>query len=451
LLDGSNSPLTGPVELPGGVGSSLTADGSLWIVGATTVGGITYNSVFATSGAVTGGADSGLMLISDSTGIPDSFMTMRFYRNVVDAIGDAWNLYLGGEAGNISIKNSVAATVPIDVQLHASQSAAGFRVKSSAGTRLFSVNSNGYLELAVGGAVNEFSIDGTMAGNSDLAIPTEKAVVTYVGTNLAMAVILAPGTGARNTIVPTADHIGLIVQAANVTTPAANLQEWRTKDGATLAKVSAAGKLTSVDADIGFTDPNSHFQATNANLKDLIEEVGFVVAEETRGWLKPGEVFCPAAWNSAGSAWYAGGSTYGRQCPGASDTTFHHKSYPIPKHYSADGGGNDLLIDIFWMGAAAPASDKIVRIKMSIDDGWSPGEKPNYTNSDFSLSVPSTLDTTLIYKTTLTITSPTIDTAKDNVAIWGRRMGSTDAADTYDATDWWVVGFQIRSPSVKST
>jgi cytoskeletal protein CcmA (bactofilin family) len=48
------------------------------------------------------------------------------------------------------------------------------------------------LTLTAGAAVNEFSIDGTLAGNSDSAVPTEKAVKTYVdaqvtASNLAFA------------------------------------------------------------------------------------------------------------------------------------------------------------------------------------------------------------------------------------------------------------------------
>jgi hypothetical protein len=39
---------------------------------------------------------------------------------------------------------------------------------------------NGSLSLNLGTYVNEFSTDGTMAGNSDLAVPTEKSVRTYV-------------------------------------------------------------------------------------------------------------------------------------------------------------------------------------------------------------------------------------------------------------------------------
>ena len=36
------------------------------------------------------------------------------------------------------------------------------------------------LQLPSGAVINEFSIDGTLAGNSDSAVPSEKAVKTYV-------------------------------------------------------------------------------------------------------------------------------------------------------------------------------------------------------------------------------------------------------------------------------
>lgn len=42
---------------------------------------------------------------------------------------------------------------------------------------------NGNARLQNGAAVNEFSTDGTLADNSDLALPTEKAVKTYVDSN----------------------------------------------------------------------------------------------------------------------------------------------------------------------------------------------------------------------------------------------------------------------------
>jgi hypothetical protein len=55
--------------------------------------------------------------------------------------------------------------------------------KSSAniyGPHLSIERNNGLLTLSSGTGVNEFSIDGTLAGNSDNALPTEQAVKTYV-------------------------------------------------------------------------------------------------------------------------------------------------------------------------------------------------------------------------------------------------------------------------------
>ena len=54
------------------------------------------------------------------------------------------------------------------------------------------------MKMANGVAVNEFSIDGTMGGNSDLAVPTEKAVKTYADTRLSFtstAILFSTPTG----------------------------------------------------------------------------------------------------------------------------------------------------------------------------------------------------------------------------------------------------------------
>ena len=50
------------------------------------------------------------------------------------------------------------------------------------------------LGFAQGATVSEFSIDGTLAGNSDLAVPTEKAVKTYVDTEIGALDLSASGT-----------------------------------------------------------------------------------------------------------------------------------------------------------------------------------------------------------------------------------------------------------------
>lgn len=63
---------------------------------------------------------------------------------------------------------SPGTSLPLDIQVDASS--------------ILSINSIGNLTLLNGTGINEFSIDGTLVGNSDDAVPTEKAVKTYVDT-----------------------------------------------------------------------------------------------------------------------------------------------------------------------------------------------------------------------------------------------------------------------------
>ena len=58
----------------------------------------------------------------------------------------------------------------------------GFTVSSSSGgaSHSFNVRDDGLVFLLSGTGINEFSTDGTLAGDSDDAVPTEKAVKTYV-------------------------------------------------------------------------------------------------------------------------------------------------------------------------------------------------------------------------------------------------------------------------------
>jgi hypothetical protein len=57
------------------------------------------------------------------------------------------------------------------------------------GTKLFSIMDNGSIYLGVAGnQINEFSTDGTLSGNSNLALPTEQAVKTYVDGRFAVGI-----------------------------------------------------------------------------------------------------------------------------------------------------------------------------------------------------------------------------------------------------------------------
>lgn len=70
---------------------------------------------------------------------------------------------------------------------------------------------------ATGARVNEFSTDGTLAGNSDTAVPTEKAVKTYVDTTQAYEeyVLNPSGTQAGRVYTSLTDCIAAINAAGN--------------------------------------------------------------------------------------------------------------------------------------------------------------------------------------------------------------------------------------------
>lgn len=85
-----------------------------------------------------------------------------------------------GSGGGTSLSDSDADT-KIQVEESADEDVIRFDV---AGTQEAQMDANG-LTLKSGASVNEFSTDGTMAGDSDDAVPTEKAVKTFLSNNYA--------------------------------------------------------------------------------------------------------------------------------------------------------------------------------------------------------------------------------------------------------------------------
>lgn len=59
---------------------------------------------------------------------------------------------------------------------------------------------NGDLVLDLGATIDEFSTDGTLAGNSDIACPTEQAVKTYVDNHIAFGEIYAHDNAATTSV-----------------------------------------------------------------------------------------------------------------------------------------------------------------------------------------------------------------------------------------------------------
>ena len=94
-----------------------------------------------------------------------------------DAVAQAINIGTGAAARTITIGNVTGATA-----INANLGSAGMTWADSGGT-LMTLDGTG-LTAESGTNVNEFSIDGTLAGNSDDALPTEKAVKTYVDAQI---------------------------------------------------------------------------------------------------------------------------------------------------------------------------------------------------------------------------------------------------------------------------
>jgi hypothetical protein len=99
--------------------------------------------------------------------------------------------------------------------------------------------------LSTGTTVNEFSIDGTLAGNSDDAVPTEKAVKTYVdGATRYMSFNLAD----PNSLQASQDEWGIFDVPANMTIT-------NIKISLNGAANELTGDLVYVDALIGLANP----------------------------------------------------------------------------------------------------------------------------------------------------------------------------------------------------
>ena len=141
---------------------------------------------------------SGAFVIEGSLNITSKNMSMYGHAivnlkdpiNAQDAATKAYvDSQVGGATTSYGWTNSsgyIGLTTRTDTvnmtYLYVNNSAGKVSIATDDTTATLTVNGN--LTLQTGATVNEFSIDGNLAGNSDLAVPTEQAVKTYVDNQL---------------------------------------------------------------------------------------------------------------------------------------------------------------------------------------------------------------------------------------------------------------------------
>ncbi len=109
-----------------------------------------------------------------------------------------------------------------------------------------------------GATISEFSTDGTMGGNSDSVVPTEKAVVTYVTT------ALAAGSGTAYKLKDAQDDTGIDVDTA--TDGSANTIVMKT-NSVTRLTVGSTGQITAASS---YTPSTSYDLTTKTYVDGLI-------------------------------------------------------------------------------------------------------------------------------------------------------------------------------------
>jgi hypothetical protein len=95
----------------------------------------------------------------------------------------------GPSPQTMQIGNSISSPTDSKVYVKGSGTINILDLVDSSETSKFLFTSAGYFGMELGTSINEISIDGTLAGNSDDAVPTEKAVKTYVDGLVAPQII----------------------------------------------------------------------------------------------------------------------------------------------------------------------------------------------------------------------------------------------------------------------
>jgi hypothetical protein len=174
-----------PAELLlGRIPSGVTIEDYLGLHGGTMLGSIILAGYNLTRVGTITGLDTQIKITMNQ----DGTLTLEADNTLTLAAATLTLIGVLGITGAVTITGALTATgdavIGGDLQVN------GTNIGISTDADLITLALNlvtiaGSLQLSLGAAVNEFSIDGTLAGDSDAAVPTEKAVKTYADTKVA--------------------------------------------------------------------------------------------------------------------------------------------------------------------------------------------------------------------------------------------------------------------------
>lgn len=126
------------------------------------------------------------------------------------------------------------------------------------------------ITLDLGATIDEFSVDGTLAGNSDTAVPTEKAVKTYVDAAVGGGGVNGPGSSTDNAIVRWDGTAGTLVQDSGIL-----ISDTDAITGVASLTLDASGSLAfgaiTILSDAAGTTTLSNIDAIDATTESTIE------------------------------------------------------------------------------------------------------------------------------------------------------------------------------------
>ncbi len=240
------------------------------------------------------------------------------------------------------------------------------------------------------------------------------------------------------------DDTGITIDQGSTPAAGQDFIDMRTSGGSTLAKFDNAGKLTCVDVDYGFGDPNSHYSGASdtSSLDSNIEELGYVLAEQTDYW---------TSWPLSAIEWlvdtatlqYAGGDVGVIRGLGTGTTNIGYHRGQIPFWY--DGG--DITIEVTWTvstgtGVARAWTFQVGWRELTTSASWE--ARPSMAQSSTDITVSTSAANTSEITTTFTITAPSPALSPGRwLDIAFQRLGD-DAADTF-AGQVRVIAYRVSS------